>query len=402
MTLPASLIVVSRHRTAALLRALAGVTQMDHPEFEVIVVCDPQAAREVRGSGLAVKLAVFDEPNISAARNVGLGLASAPVVAFLDDDAVPEPTWLRRLVAPFDAPEVTAATGYVLGRSGLAWQWRATFIGVDALDDPFDAPQAVSLHPSTPERTVKTQGTNCAFRRDALLAIGGFDPGFAFYLDDADVALRLGGVTAVVPDAVVHHGFAASARRRADRVPTDLAQIGTSLALFLRRHAGGDTSFLRPHIADQRRRALRHMVSGALEPRDVARLMASLRSGIDSGLGQPLSHLPPLRATTLPLTPLPGTGPRAGIVLYGMAAQGGDLMAKAKAAKAQGRIVTLILLERGIRAHRHWFQGGIWFQTGGRRGRSWRTGPRIVWQTAESRIQAEVSRLAAFRPVSDP
>ncbi|MDZ7905902.1 MAG: hypothetical protein U5N55_09140 [Cypionkella sp.] len=36
---------------------------------------------------------------------------------------------------------------------------------------------------------VKTQGTNCAFRMDALRKIGGFDPAFAFYLDEADVNL---------------------------------------------------------------------------------------------------------------------------------------------------------------------------------------------------------------------
>ena len=35
-----SVIVVSRHRAAALTRCLTGLAQLDHPDFEVIVVAD--------------------------------------------------------------------------------------------------------------------------------------------------------------------------------------------------------------------------------------------------------------------------------------------------------------------------------------------------------------------------
>jgi cellulose synthase/poly-beta-1,6-N-acetylglucosamine synthase-like glycosyltransferase len=149
---PASLIIVSRHRPAALVRALMAVAQMDHPGFEVIVVADPAGVAAARATGLALKLAVFDQANISAARNIGLGMAAAPVVAFLDDDAVPEPTWLTRLTAPFDDNRVTAAGGFVLGRSGLAWQWRAAFVDAGGFDHPFDTGPAVSLHQDTPQQ----------------------------------------------------------------------------------------------------------------------------------------------------------------------------------------------------------------------------------------------------------
>ena len=48
MDLPAaSVIVVSRHRTAGLLRCLTGLSQQDHPHFEVIVVADPEAVMAV-------------------------------------------------------------------------------------------------------------------------------------------------------------------------------------------------------------------------------------------------------------------------------------------------------------------------------------------------------------------
>ena len=83
---PVSVIVVSRHRTELLLQCLAALRLQDHPLMEVIVVADPAAAQDVAKLGLPLKLAVFDEANIAAARNVGLAMAAGDVVAFIDDD----------------------------------------------------------------------------------------------------------------------------------------------------------------------------------------------------------------------------------------------------------------------------------------------------------------------------
>ena len=412
--IPASVIVVSRHRTDALLRVLAALDQQDHTRFEVIVVADPAAAAAVRASGRILKLVPFDAANIAAARNAGLALASAPVVAFVDDDAVPEPTWLSRLAAPFADDRVVQAGGHVLGRSGLAWQWRTGLIGADGFDAPFDPAReaavpsctdmaaGTSLHPGSARRAVKTQGTCCAFRRDALLAIGGFDPAYRFYLDEADVNLRLaarGGLTAAVPGAVVHHGYLASARRRMDRTPTDLADIGAGIAAFLARHAPRAAEARSRHVAAQRRRLLRLMVRGALEPHDVARLMATLHRGLDADRPAPAT-LAPIRPTPLPLIPCPGTGPRPGRVIAGPARDRARLEAEARAARAAGAVVSLFILSRGIRPHRVLFGAdGIWRQEGGRFGRSDREGPRIVLEDRATRLAREVARIAAYRPV---
>ena len=277
------------------------------------------------------------------------------------------------------------------------------WIDGDGFDHPFTPPATTSLHENTPTRAIKTQGTNCAFRRDALLAIGGFDPGFAFYLDEADVNLRLaqnGGLTAIVPDAVVHHGFAASTRRRADRVPTDLTQIGHSLGRFTARHGQNQTA-LPQHIAQQRARLIRHMVSGALEPRAVGHLMAGLLAGIDAGLATAqVPHNGPLAPTQQPFTPLPNTAPRPGRLLFGTKAQRQKLEAEAQIARANGEIVTIILLSRGIRPHtQHFTDNGWWEQSGGRFGQSFRSGPRIVFHPAPQRHTNEAARLAKFRPI---
>lgn len=77
-----------------------------------------------------------------------------------------------------------------------------------------------------------------AIRRNVWVAIGGFDPAYHFYLDETDLNIRLargGYITAIAPLAHVHHGFAKSISRRADRVLSDLYDIGASKTVFQRK-----------------------------------------------------------------------------------------------------------------------------------------------------------------------
>lgn len=393
--IPVSVIIVSRHRTAALLRCLTGLAQSDHPQFEVIVVADPATCAAVRG---VAKLAAFDEANISAARNIGLGLAAGEVVAFIDDDAVPEPSWLSRLTAPFADSLVVSATGFVRGRNGITMQWQGVAVDGDAMDhDLVVDPKAVSLHQSTTQRAVKTHGTNCAFRRDALLAGGGFDPNLRFYLDEADVNLRMAGLTAVVPLAQVHHGFAASARRRADRVPTDLTEIGASLAVFLRRHSGDMQAALATQAALQKARLQRLVTEKRIAEADMARLMATLAKGMAEQ--RPPSELKPICPTPPMFSPLPQTGPRAGRVIAGRVWQRRALALQAQHAVARGEVVTVLRFSPTALYHRHMFHpDGYWLQTGGIWGRAERNESIFQAFGFSGRVAQQTERLSAFRP----
>ncbi|MGB8815182.1 MAG: glycosyltransferase [Paracoccaceae bacterium] len=403
--IPASVIIVSRHRTQALLRCLTGLAQSDHPQFEVIVVADPAACVAVRAAGWTVKIAEYDVANISGARNIGLGMASAPVVAFVDDDAVPEPTWLGRLTAPFADNQVVQAGGFVRGRNGISFQWKAVLVNAEGVDHPLKVDAAaVSLHSGSKQYAVKTQGTNCAFRRDTLLAAGGFDESLWFYLDEADVNLRLAGqgLTAVVPLAQVHHGFEASARRRGDRVPTSLHEIGASTAVFLRRHTavGRHDAVLARLRDEQRARLLRLMVAGLIEPRDVRRMLATLDAGIADGAQRALAPMAALAKTATAFLALPGTGPRAGRVIAGTIWQRAALLAKARAAAAAGDVVTVFVFSRSAVYHRHSFQAeGFWLQSGGVYGKAERHEPLFRRWGITARIALEARRLAALRPL---
>ena len=399
---PISVIIVSRHRAEALKRCIVALTQQDHPCFELVVVADPDAVAQVRAMELALKLVTFDQANISAARNAGLAQAAAPVVAFIDDDAVAEPSWLTRLTAPFADPQVIAATGFVRGRNGISFQWRASEVDALAQDHPFEAPETV-IRPGTAQRAVKTQGTNCAFRTSALRAVGGFDPAYRFYLDEADVNLRMAhlGQTAVVPDAQVHHGYAASGRRRADRVPLSLYDIAASTAFYLRRHAPeADMVAALSDMTDREAaRARHHRVAGRIGTAEEAALMQSLALGWADGLVRPLSALPPLALPQLDLMPLPGAGPRKGRVIAGRFWQRQRLIGEATQAVKAGEVVTVICLAPTIRAHRMAFHAqGYWLQTGGLFGRSDRDSARLRLTGFRRRIAAETARVAGLRP----
>ena len=86
------------------------------------------------------------------------------------------------------------------------------------------------------------------------------------------------GLTAVVPEAQVHHGYLASARRRPDRVPLSLHEIAASTAVFLRRHVP-DCEFdaaWRRLLKEQTDRVAAHRRAGRLTEIEAQALMQGL------------------------------------------------------------------------------------------------------------------------------
>lgn len=411
MSLPTvSVVVVSWHRPDHLRRCLMSLRQQEHPALELCLVLDPDAAArtlaDLQQGGWTARLAQNPGGNISQARNIGLGLARGELVAFIDDDAVAEPTWASRLAAAFADPHIVSATGFTRGRNGISLQWGAAEVDHLGADHALAPPEAGLTLQGTARRAVKPVGTNCAFRRAALLAVGGFDPAYHFYLEDADIGLRLAalGKTAVVPGAQVVHAFAASDRRRADRVPTDLHQIGASAQVFLRRHApqGQWPAALAALRREQGARLDRHRRAWRLGRAEAARLMATLEAGIAEGLRRDLPALVALSpGAEGAFAPLPGTGPRPGVLIAGRIWSRRRLLAQARAARAAGRIVTLLILSPTARPHRLALtDDGIWLQEGGLFGRSDRNGPKFRLTTFAARLRAEAETAAKTRSVA--
>lgn len=283
-----SVIIPNRDRVAELGRALKALQFQTFRDFEVIVVSNQPELVASRFPQIArTHLVPFTEANISATRNAGISQAAGKIIAFLDDDAVPEPRWLERLIAPFDNPEVGAVGGLVRGRNGVSYQWGPQEVDCFGNDWPLPIGPDWITAPSTPDRVLKTVGTNCAFRAEPLREIG-FDRAYRFYLDETDVNWRLselGWAAVIVPDAEVHHGYAASQYRTSERVPKSLLEIGASKAYFCKRFGDADRvpEELDGFRGDQWNRLIRAMELGLLAPSRVGVLMDSLEEGFVTG-----------------------------------------------------------------------------------------------------------------------
>ncbi len=406
--LSVSVVVVSRGRPDALKRCLLGLSQLQFENFEIVVVGDPDGIKAARSLPFAhdLKLITFDKPNISAARNLGILQAAGDIVAFVDDDAVPEPQWLRYLVAPALTHDVAAMGGYVRGRNGISFQWKARSLDRfgEAHELTLDTDQAAILHPPK-GRAIKTEGTNMAFRRNVLVELGGFDPAFHYFLDETDLNMRLaraGHATALVPLAEVHHGFAANRMRTTNRVPRDLFDIGASWAVFQRKYVvvSERPAQWKRLRAQERQRLLRHMVSGGLEPRSVTQLLRRLDLGYGEGQERALTPVKMAAHPSEPFKPFPGKL-RPSNVLATRPLQFAKDMQDAAGKVEKGEIVTLISLSFSALYHQLSFNAhGVWVQRGGLFGRSDRKTPLFHMTTRSRRIEKERRRVARQRGFS--
>lgn len=406
--IPVSVVVVSRGRADTLKRCLLALSQLQYDPFEIVVVADAEGITAAESMPFAahLKLHPFDKANISAARNLGLTHAAGEVVAFIDDDAVAEPQWLHYLVAPAARTDVTAMGGFVRARNGISFQWRAR--SLDALGEAHELdlhPQQATVLTPPAGRGVKTEGTNMAFRRTALIGLGGFDPAFHYFLDETDLNMRLaqaGHATAIAPLAQVHHGFAANGSRTAARVPRDLFDIGASRAVFQRKHVAEHQRV--PQWArlrmSERVRLLGHLVAGGLEPRDLRHLMRRLDNGYAEGLVRPINpaQLPVHPAS--PFQPFP-CKPRKSAMIVTRPARVRKDRAQAAERVRGGEIVTVLNMSPTALFHHLRFEAdGVWVQRGGLFGRADRDAPLFRLTTRARRAEKERKRVAAQRGLS--
>ena len=110
---------IGRPALRTLLRALAGG---EGPRLGLMVIVNdrrgprtPLPVHEAVGAAHEVRVVRGKGAGPAAARNTGWRLTSAPWVAFLDDDVVPERLWRARLAADLDAVplEVAGSQGVI-------------------------------------------------------------------------------------------------------------------------------------------------------------------------------------------------------------------------------------------------------------------------------------------------
>lgn len=178
--------ICTRDRPEQLRRALASIQGHADPAPELLVVDNvpPDDRARVVAAAFPARYVVEMEPGLDFARNRALREASQPVVAFLDDDAVAEAGWADALARAFADPRVGAATSRV-GALSLESEGQRLFEanggfsrGDVQIRLPADADRR-RLHrrkaPLVAWAVSVGAGCGLAVRRDAALALGGFD-----------------------------------------------------------------------------------------------------------------------------------------------------------------------------------------------------------------------------------
>jgi O-antigen biosynthesis protein len=220
-----SVVVCTHNGARTLPECLDHLRELDYPQFEVIVVNDGSSdatAEIVAERGFT--LLNTDHQGLASARNAGLAAATGEIVAYLDDDAYPDPDWLHYLAASFAESDHAAVGGPNIPPPGEGVVARCV---AGAPGGPMHV--LVSDHEAE-----HIPGCNMAFRRSNLEAIGGFDPAFWTAGDDVDICWKLqeaGQTVGFSPGAVVFH-------RRRDSIRKYLGQqygYGKAEALLERR-----------------------------------------------------------------------------------------------------------------------------------------------------------------------
>lgn len=100
-----SIITPTRNRPELLRRAIASVCAQTHPCWEMVVVDDggdvDSAAVVAEAADPRIRHTRIESSGVCAARNHALGIASGSLVAYLDDDNVMDPGWLRAVAWAF-------------------------------------------------------------------------------------------------------------------------------------------------------------------------------------------------------------------------------------------------------------------------------------------------------------
>lgn len=240
----ATVVICTRNRPEHLLACLAALKRQTYARFDTLVVENGPASGTYeicKRNGVGY----LHEPaqGVSRARNAGTRAARGEIVAFIDDDAIPETDWLESLVTAFDDETVGGVTGTI--RYMKAYGDSRFMSREDATEAFAHRPPAIFDRETRRWFTAACfggigDGSNMAFRRALFGHSVNFDErlGRGRLLDGGEdhvilvSVINCGHRIAYVPGAVVRHPFPADPEFRHARQYRDL-QATIAYLIFL-------------------------------------------------------------------------------------------------------------------------------------------------------------------------
>jgi len=195
-----SVAVCSYNGACTIRDTLQALQHLEYPDYEVIVVDDGSSERVAeiaKEYGVRVIIHAKNQ-GLSSARNTALEAATGEIIAYIDDDAYPDPHWLTYLAATFLNGDYAGVGGPNLPPPGDGWI-------ADCVANAPGGPIHVLLSDQEAEHI---PGCNMAYWKSHLQAVGGFDPRFRAAGDDVDICWQLqkrGWTLGFSPAAIVWH-----------------------------------------------------------------------------------------------------------------------------------------------------------------------------------------------------
>jgi glycosyltransferase involved in cell wall biosynthesis len=175
-----TVIIPTYNRLASLKDTLNGLHKQTLPAhlFEIIVVNDGSSddtekyLKEVEATSTSFRFITQANAGPAAARNRGIAAARGRIIAFTDDDCIPDANWLEVIQNAFNERDLVGLQG-------------STYTDVKAI-----TPLTHQIDNENGNASVPT--CNAAFTREVLVRVNGFDEHFPFpHNEDADLAWRV-------------------------------------------------------------------------------------------------------------------------------------------------------------------------------------------------------------------
>jgi cellulose synthase/poly-beta-1,6-N-acetylglucosamine synthase-like glycosyltransferase len=193
-------------RIKYLKKNLSALSKQKGPWFELIIVSDGSSSQirrvlEDLPPNLQKKLVITEKfCGISIARNEGILHSEAPIIAFLDDDAIPVEGWLKA-VSRLGEDVISACRGPVLPQNQ------------NSLESIKLLTKMTNLSDANGELRLPLIGCNMAFKKEVFKQIGLFNTEIKYGHEELEIADRLknaGYKIGYYTDMVVLHDYARS------------------------------------------------------------------------------------------------------------------------------------------------------------------------------------------------
>lgn len=289
-------------RPIRLLNCVRALGQMHDLPEEVIVVLGPHQGESLSvlksiASPFPVKIYQSDQRNLCWSRNIGLKVSKYEIVAYIDDDAVPEPNWLRNITSPFSDPKIGLVGGWTRFQSSMKFQHQNQVVTETLRVRPLVGNEKPGKH-----EFLSPLGANFAIRRSVGIQLNGFDNFLEWWGDEADIAIRMNETEFSVifeSSAVVHHFQENSEFRKSEVSAQNMRTPWKSRSYLMAKHSDSIKfcgTVLECDFEISRQSLEWARLNNHLKKSDFNRLIQDIRDGIREGIrsgvrNRKLNHL---------------------------------------------------------------------------------------------------------------